>query len=180
VSIIQELYKQTIKIVVLGDKNVGKSTFSYKYMSGDYIDNLKSSIGTTVFTKPVKSSRHYYLKLELWDFAGEERFNFLIAMHAEGVNGVILMYDITNNNSFSNLGEWVSLIRGYLGDAPIMLIGTKLDLEDKRAVSKIMGLDVVKKLGLFPFFEVSAKSGENVERSLHNFLKLLPILDGKK
>lgn len=84
------------------------------------------------------------IKLQIWDFAGEKRFRFLLPWYIEGANGVFLMYDITSSISFLHLQEWLYVVRQQEGHIPIMLIGSKLDLKKYRSVSTEEGLKAAK------------------------------------
>ncbi len=120
------------------------------------------------------------IKLQIWDFAGEKRFRFLLPGYIEGANSAFLMYDITSSISFSHLQEWLDVVRQQEGNIPIMLIGSKLDLKKYRSVSKEEGLRVAKQFGLFSFIELSSKSGKNVEMTIEQMTKILLADTNKK
>ncbi len=97
-------YKYIFKVAILGDASVGKTTLTYRFITGDFLQNLKSSIGTMLHSKLVRYKGDS-IKLQIWDFAGEKRFRFLLPGYIEGDNGVFSMYDITNSISFLHLQE---------------------------------------------------------------------------
>ena len=165
-------YKYIFKVAILGDASVGKTTLTYRFITGDFLQTLKSSIGTTLYSKLVEYKGDL-IKLQIWDFAGEKRFRFLLLGYIEGANGVFLMYDITSSISFLHLQEWLDVVRQQEGHIPIMLIGSKLDLKKYRSVSTEEGLKAAKQFGLFSFIELSSKSGENVEIAIKQMTKIL-------
>lgn len=164
----------TFKIVMLGDSRVGKTCLTYRYISGNFLTDLKSTIGTALYTKTLNLNNRV-IKLQIWDFAGEEKFWSLLKSYVVGANGAVLLYDITNRDSFSHLEEWLDVVRDCAGDIPVMLIGSKLDLEDSRNISREEGKKAAQRFNLFPFFELSSKSGENVEEALKNLVEILIV-----
>ena len=113
------------------------------------------------------------LKLMIWDFAGQERFRYMFPQYINGTIGGILMYDITNYSSFSDIRNWVSLIHETTQRFPIILVGSKLDLDNLREVPHKEGLRVAKSIGLRGFIECSSKTGENVEVLFEAMLRLM-------
>lgn len=172
-------YKYIFKVVILGDASVGKTTLTYRFITGDFLQTLKSSIGTTLYSKLLEYKGDP-IKLQIWDFAGEKRFRFLLPGYIEGANGAFLMYDITSSNSFLHLQEWLDVVRQQEGHIPVMLIGSKLDLKKYRTVNKEEGLSVAKQYGLFSFTELSSKSGENVDIAIEQMTKILLADTNKK
>jgi len=105
------------------------------------------------------------VKLQIWDFGGEERFRFLLHQYCKGANAAFFLYDITNQLSLDHLPDWTQIIREHAGDIPIMLIGSKVDLEEFRAVPREEGILAAKKYNLSSFIELSSKTGQNIEKS---------------
>jgi len=113
------------------------------------------------------------VKLQIWDFGGEERFRFLLSQYSKGANGAFFLYDITNQTSLDHLPDWTQVIREHAGDIPIMLIGSKVDLSEFRAVTRDDGILAAKKYNLASFVELSSKTGENVEKAFNVITEIL-------
>lgn len=103
------------------------------------------------------------IKLQIWDTAGQERFRTITSAYYRGAMGILLVYDITDTASFNNVRNWVRNIEQHAGDnVNKVLVGNKLDLEAKRAVSRAEGQALADEFG-FRFVETSAKDNTNVE-----------------
>jgi len=112
--------------------------------------------------------RDFLIKLQIWDFGGEERFRFFLPIYARGSSGGIFMYDITRISSLNNLNEWLSIFKEQLSPEenkiPILLVGGKKDLKDENSVNFEDAIELAKKHDIFHVIECSAKTGENVEK----------------
>jgi len=157
-------YDYTFKIMLLGDASVGKTSLTLRYISGFFLEDLKLTIGVDFYSK-TSDFNNKKVKLQIWDFGGEERFRFLLSQYCKGANGAFFLYDITNRITLDHLPDWTQIIREYAGDVPIMLIGSKLDLERFRAVPREDGILAAKKYNLTSFVELSSKTGQNVEKA---------------
>jgi small GTP-binding protein len=157
-------YDFTFKIMMLGDASVGKTSLTLRYISGYFLEDLKLTIGVDFYSKTTNYNEKK-IKLQIWDFGGEERFRFLLSQYCKGSNGAFFLYDITNPITLEHLPDWSQIIREHSGDIPIVLIGSKLDLEEFRAVAREDGILASKKYNLSSFIELSSKTGENVEKA---------------
>ncbi|MFX0071445.1 MAG: Rab family GTPase [Candidatus Hermodarchaeota archaeon] len=157
-------YDYTFKVMMLGDASVGKTSLTLRYISGFFLEDLKLTIGVDFYSKTTDFIDKK-VKLQIWDFGGEERFRFLLSQYCKGANGAFFLYDITNPITLDHLPDWTQIIREHAGDIPIMLIGSKLDLEEYRAVSREDGILAAKKYNLTSFVELSSKTGQNVEKA---------------
>ncbi len=157
-------YDYTFKIMLLGDASVGKTSLTLRYISGFFLEDLKLTIGVDFYSK-TSDFNNNKVKLQIWDFGGEERFRFLLSQYCKGANGAFFLYDITNRITLDHLPDWTQIIREHAGDVPIMLIGSKLDLERFRAVPREDGILAAKKYNLTSFVELSSKTGQNVEKA---------------
>jgi len=160
------------KVLMLGDKNVGKTTLTYRYMKGDYINKLKRTIGLDLFSKVIVFFGKR-IDLQIWDFAGEERFRELLPHYCLGASGAFLLYDITDPSTLEHLKDWISVIKKAIVAIPIILIGTKRDLENAREITYSEGKKVMEKLGCIKFLELSSKTGENVEKTFESMVQCL-------
>ena len=157
---------------MLGDSSVSKSAIIIRYLSGYFMHDLKLTIGVDFYSKSVFFEGND-IKLNIWDFAGEERFRFLLHSYCRGANGAILLYDITNRITLDYLHDWIQIIREQAGDIPIILAGTSLDLEESRDVTHNEGLEAARKYNLGGFIEVSPKTGQNIEELFNLITRLL-------
>ncbi|MFX1502752.1 MAG: Rab family GTPase [Promethearchaeota archaeon] len=165
-------YDYTFKIMMLGDASVGKTSLTMRYISGYFMEDLKLTIGVDFYSKTT-SFKDKKVKLQIWDFGGEERFRFLLSQYSKGANGAFFLYDITNQASLDHLPDWTQVIREHAGDIPIMLIGSKADLHEFRSVTRDDGILAAKKYNLSSFVELSSKTGENVEEAFKVLTEIL-------
>lgn len=166
------MYDVIFKVVIFGDAGCGKTTLRKRFMTDIFVSDNHKTIGVDFETKVLEVDG-MEIKLLIWDFAGEERFRFMFPQYIYGAMGGILMYDITDYSSFSHIGDWLSVINGTNQRFPIILLGSKLDLDDFREISWREGKRVAKLMGLNEFFECSSKTGDKVKES---FLILTKIM----
>ena len=157
-------YDYTYKVMLLGDASVGKTSLTLRYISVFFLEDLKLTIGVDFYSKTTDFNGKK-VKLQIWDFGGEERFRFLLSQYCKGANGAFFLYDITKSITLDHLPDWTQIIREHSGDIPIMLVGSKLDLEEFRAVPRDEGITSAKKYNLSTFVELSSKTGQNVEKA---------------
>lgn len=157
---------------MLGDASVGKTSLTIRYISGFFQEDLKLTIGVDFYSKTT-AFKDNKVKMQIWDFGGEERFRFLLSQYCKGANGAFFLYDITNQVSLDHLPDWTQIIRENAGDIPIMLIGSKVDLNEFRAVLRDDGILAARKYNLASFVELSSKTGENVEKAFNVMTEIL-------
>ena len=152
-------------IVTLGDGQVGKTSIIIRYIDNSFSVNYLSTIGIDSKIKKVNLSNGEEIKVKISDTAGQERFRSIASNYMKKANGVVLVYDITNEKSFHGIDKWISEISGDSNNVkPMILIGNKADMEDKRVVSKSEGEELAKKYcGGIHFYETSCKTGDNVD-----------------
>jgi len=109
----------------------------------------------------------------IWDFGGEERFRTLFPQYIQGAMGGILMYDITDYSSFSHISDWLSIINETNANFPILLLGSKIDLEQFREISFNEAKRLAESLGLNNYIECSSKTGENVELAFKELTRII-------
>ncbi|KAM4689158.1 ras-related protein Rab-10-like [Discoglossus pictus] len=146
-----------------GDSDVGKTCILTRYT-----DNTTPSYISTVgidFKMKTLHINNSTIKLQIWDTAGQERFHTLSVSYFRGAQGFVLVYDITNPDSFKNTAMWMRDIRMKAGeDVEVVLLGNKCDKEDERVVSKEKGEKLAWEFGI-PFFETSAKENVNIDKA---------------
>ena len=153
------------KVCIFGDGGVGKTTLINRYLTDVFKGGSEITIGVDFHIKKLEILEKR-ITLQIWDFAGEERFRFLLPSYVLGASGGIFMFDITRYSSLRNFQDWLDIIRrGYKGpndQIPIIMVGSKLDLEYKRAVSRNEAFDLAKRNGISGYIECSSKDGQNV------------------
>uniref|UniRef100_A0A8D0ZEZ6 RAB6A, member RAS onco family n=1 Tax=Sus scrofa TaxID=9823 RepID=A0A8D0ZEZ6_PIG len=153
------------KLVFLGEQSVGKTSLITRFMY-DSFDNTYQ-----VFYPFI------HIQLQLWDTAGQERFRSLIPSYIRDSAAAVVVYDITNVNSFQQTTKWIDDVRTERGsDVIIMLVGNKTDLADKRQVSIEEGERKAKELNVM-FIETSAKAGYNVKQLFRRVAAALPGME---
>jgi len=165
------------KICLFGDGGVGKTTLLGRYLTGLFKSNQTITIGVDFHVKKVEVDGKLVL-LQIWDFAGEARFRFLLPSYILGASGGIFMYDITRYSSLKNFPEWINIFKnGFIGakdkPLPVIMVGGKLDLSFKRAVPTKEAFDLAKTNKLFGYIECSAKDGRNIEDIFTEIAKLM-------
>ena len=151
------------KILLLGDSEVGKSCFLMRYSDNVFVENYITTIGLDYKLKYVQLESGETIKVQLWDTAGQDRYRTIAKNYYKGSHGILLLYDITKISSFDNIREWIKNIREEVYEnAIIFLIGNKIDKAEDRQISTEQGQKLAEEYNL-PFFETSAKSGENVD-----------------
>ena len=169
------------KVVFFGDGGVGKTTLINRYLTGVFKGDSVITIGVDFHVKKVEIGGKQ-VSLQIWDFAGEDRFRFLMPSYVAGASGGIFMFDITRYTSLLNFNDWIGIFKqGYKGDnnqLPVLMVGGKSDLEYKRAVSRKEAFQIAKEHNLFGFIECSSKNGQNVVDVFEEISRLMLIKAG--
>ena len=167
------------KILVLGDPSVGKSCFLIRYTEDTFQDVYLSTIGMDCKYKDVILEEDKSIRLQIWDTAGQDRFRSITKNLYKGAAGIMLIYDITNRNTFDNVKKWVNSIKEEVtSKVVIILVGNKIDLEKKRQVQTDEGEQIAEEFDM-PFFECSALTGENINSAFETLAKKLVEVKAK-
>ncbi|MFX0036624.1 MAG: Rab family GTPase [Candidatus Hermodarchaeota archaeon] len=154
--------KYTLKIIIIGEPAVGKTSLVKKFISGQFSKDYRSSIGTNIFAKKIKLENDIDTSLQLWDIAGQERWTNMRHLYYAGAKGVIIVGDLTRRSTFDQIERfWVPDVNKYCNLAPILLLANKCDLESQISNSEI--ISVGERINALSIFNTSAKTGENVE-----------------
>ncbi|XP_040567510.1 ras-related protein Rab-18-B [Lepeophtheirus salmonis] len=161
----------SLKLLIIGESGVGKSSLLLRFTEDAFDPDHSATIGVDfkVKTLTVQGNR---VKLAIWDTAGQERFRTLTPSYYRGGQGAILVYDVTNRDSFSNVENWLNELDTYATNHDIvkMLVGNKCDLEEKRAISKEEGQKCARKHRMM-FIESSAKTREGVQLAFEELVE---------
>ncbi|XP_072523674.1 ras-related protein Rab-18a [Salminus brasiliensis] len=152
----------TLKILIIGESGVGKSSLLLRFTDDTFDPELGATIGVDFKVKTVAIDGNQ-TKLAIWDTAGQERFRTLTPSYYRGAQGVILVYDVTRQETFTKLSTWLSELETFCtrNDLVKMLVGNKIDKED-REVDRNEGLKFARKHSML-FIEASAKTRDGVE-----------------
>mmetsp|Transcript_70805 Transcript_70805/g.117250 ORF Transcript_70805/g.117250 Transcript_70805/m.117250 type:complete len:212 (+) Transcript_70805:25-660(+) len=161
-------YDYLVKLLLIGDSGVGKSSLLSKFADDKFTPHISQTIGMDFKIKMLDIGGRR-VKLQIWDTAGQERFHTITQQYYRNAMGIILVYDVTNEESFSNIRRWAAQIAAHgAEDAERLLLGNKADMETpKRAIDTARGKALADEYGI-PFFETSAKMGVNVEEAFHS------------
>ena len=160
----------SIKLLVLGDLSVGKTSFIYKFTENKFNEEQVSSAGLDLKTVDIVIESKK-IRVQLWDTAGEEKYKSITKNLILRVNGILILFDITNKESFKNLSVWIRIINEFCGeDMAIIIIGNKRDLEERRTVPKEEASIFARKSN-YKYIETSCKTGENIKRAIHNICR---------
>eukprot|EP00127_Corallochytrium_limacisporum_P001646 Clim_evm4s74 gene=Clim_evmTU4s74 len=164
------------KLVFLGEQSVGKTSLITRFMYDTFDNSYQATIGIDFLSKTMYLEDRT-VRLQLWDTAGQERFRSLIPSYIRDSSVAVVVYDVTNRNSFTQTSKWIDDVRTERGsDVVIMLVGNKTDLSDKRQVSIEEGEAKAKELSVM-FIETSAKAGYNVKQLFRRVALALPGID---
>mmetsp|Transcript_111 Transcript_111/g.186 ORF Transcript_111/g.186 Transcript_111/m.186 type:complete len:187 (-) Transcript_111:1-561(-) len=153
---------QTRKVVVVGNTATGKTSLINRFVNGAFQPNADPTLGIDIATKVLRGPSGS-VKLQLWDTAGQERFRSLVASYLRDSSGCVVVFDMTNSQSFHAVTEWVDEVKKERGDdVAMLLVASKSDLESQRTVSTEEGSYLSEQLGI-GYLEASAKTGCNVE-----------------
>ena len=152
----------TAKVIIVGDASVGKTCLLQRMINNTFDFETKTTTGFSNSSIEVEYNDQK-LELKLWDTAGQERYNSLTAMYFKGVDFALLVYDITNKSSFEKLSFWDQHLKdNSIEGNRVFVIGSKSDLEEKRAVSIEEGESYAKSHGA-NFLEVSSLNNVNID-----------------
>eukprot|EP01018_Ginkgo_biloba_P023607 Gb_37705 [translate_table: standard] len=152
------------KVLLIGDSAVGKSCLLLRFADDSFVDSYISTIGVDFKIRTVELDRKT-IKLQIWDTAGQERFKTITSSYYRGAHGIIIVYDVTDMESFNNVKHWLSEIDRYASEnVNKLLVGNKCDLTEKRVVDQQMAKSLADEVGI-PFLEASAKDATNVEQA---------------
>jgi len=169
------------KMCIFGDGGVGKTCLVNRYLTGIFKSNSSMTIGVDFLLKTLEIEDKK-VALQIWDFAGEDRFRFLLPSYVKGASCGIFMFDITRNTSLNNLPNWLEVFYEGTKDSNqkvlITLVGGKLDLHDRRSVHSSDAVVMAKKYELQDYIECSAKTGENVELIFYKIARKLTEIAG--
>lgn len=158
-------FDYSLKVIVVGDSGVGKTCLLVRYIRNLFDEESQPTLGVEFMTKIVTTEKHK-IQLQLWDTAGQELFRSVTRGYYRGSAGAFLVFDITNRDTFENIGKWLQDIKDVArSDVVTLLIGNKSDKADQRQVTTEEAQDFAEKHSM-KYFETSAKTGSNISESI--------------
>ena len=163
-----------LKIVLLGDGTVGKTTIRLRYLGYGFQANYLQTIGADFALKDI-SINDKVIKAQIWDLAGQVSFDKIRLNYLLGCHSAFIVFDVANPDSYQSVLIWYEELSKLSEKIPIVLIGNKIDLrnENKDTLSEIEGIKMAERLGRrngnMPVFyiETSAKTGENITKAFN-------------
>eukprot|EP01086_Lenisia_limosa_P018271 TRINITY_DN9995_c0_g1_i1.p1 TRINITY_DN9995_c0_g1~~TRINITY_DN9995_c0_g1_i1.p1 ORF type:complete len:201 (-),score=68.93 TRINITY_DN9995_c0_g1_i1:137-739(-) len=150
------------KLLLIGDSGVGKSCLLLRFADDIYTDTYISTIGVDFKIRTIEREGKT-IKLQIWDTAGQERFRTITSSYYRGAHGIIVVYDVTDQDSFNNVKQWLQEIDRYAAEnVNKLLVGNKSDLASKKVVESTTAKEFADSIGI-KFLETSAKNATNVE-----------------
>mmetsp|Transcript_48902 Transcript_48902/g.129257 ORF Transcript_48902/g.129257 Transcript_48902/m.129257 type:complete len:205 (-) Transcript_48902:76-690(-) len=163
-------YDYLFKLLLIGDSGVGKSCLLLRFADDTYTESYISTIGVDFKIRTLEQDGKT-VKLQIWDTAGQERFRTITSSYYRGAHGIIVVYDVTDKESFNNVKHWVQEIDKYAADGVNkLLVGNKCDLSSKKVVSYDEAKELSESLNI-QFMETSAKNAHNVEQAFQTMAR---------
>eukprot|EP01017_Pseudomicrothorax_dubius_P028320 TRINITY_DN335_c0_g1_i1.p1 TRINITY_DN335_c0_g1~~TRINITY_DN335_c0_g1_i1.p1 ORF type:complete len:208 (-),score=44.00 TRINITY_DN335_c0_g1_i1:165-788(-) len=159
---LQQEYDYLFKLLLIGNSAVGKSSLLIRFSDNIFNESFLPTIGVDFKIRTLDLSGKV-AKLQIWDTAGQERFKNITSSYYKGAHGVVLVYDITDRQSFKDVENWLGEVGKHANENIVkLLVGNKADLESQRQVTTEEAREFANSLGI-KFVETSAKSSSNVE-----------------
>lgn len=157
-------YDHLFKLVLIGDSGVGKSCLLLRFADDAFTESYITTIGVDFRFRTVKIDNKT-VKLQIWDTAGQERFRTITSAYYRGADGIIMVYDVTSQESFDHVSDWLNEVNRYASEGTCkLLVGNKSDINDNKAVTYETAKAFADSLSI-PFLETSAKNAQNVEEA---------------
>ena len=156
-------YNYLFKYIIVGDPSVGKSNLLMKFAHNKFTEEYQATIGVEFGAKNIELNKQIY-RIQIWDTAGQENFRSITRAYYKNSVCAMIVYDITSSETFQHIQNWIEDIRNQSPKTVlIILIGNKIDLEDKRVISYDEGNEFAIKHGII-FAETSAKLGMELKK----------------
>ncbi len=162
-----ERFDYHVKVLLLGDSGVGKTSLMMRFSDNEFNQNLMSTAGVDFKVRYLEDKENpdrfgrQRIKCQIWDTAGQERFHVITRTYYRGSHGIALVYDATNEQSFAQINYWMNNIKNHASkEVSVVLFGNKIDLPNRK-ISYEQGKAVADQYGC-QFYETSAKDGTNV------------------
>ena len=165
-------YDEKCQILIIGDSTVGKTSILSRYTNGTFNSNYLATVGLDNFSKD-EIIDNKTIRIKIWDTAGQERYKSLTKGFFRNAQGIVIVYDVTNQETFDNLIYWINSIKNHMESEidkiPVIVIGNKIDLEEREV--KFEDAQLFCKDKNYPYFETSAKNGTNIDEAMRSLVK---------
>ena len=159
-----EIKMTIIRLAILGDSAVGKTSIINTFMNIEFKEEFVTTVGWDKMVTKVKLENGEDIKLSVWDTAGQERFRASALKVVRKSQGIALAFDLTEKKTFDNVVNWLNIIKDNFNNVPIVLMGNKCELNEKRQIKKEEAEELAKNHHL-PYFETSAKLNININEA---------------
>jgi Ras-related protein Rab-1A len=159
------------KVLLIGDVGIGKTSLILRYIDNIFNDQGENTITADMKEKTLSLSGKD-VKLQIWDTAGQERFRTITSSYYRGANGIMVVYDSTNRETFESVSRlWMEELQRYATeDCSKLIVATKIDLTDQRVITAAEGKELAESMNL-PFCETSSKKADGVEAAFRQLIK---------
>ena len=162
------------KTIVVGDGAVGKTAITFRYAVDKFQENYKMTIGVD-FTIKREKIRDKEIKIQVWDTGGQEKFSKIRPLYYRGALGGLVVFDVTSRESFDNLDGWMEEVQKNCTKIPIIIVGNKIDLKNRKITKEVGRKYAAKKskeMGYkIPYLETSAKTGETIKKVFRKLIE---------
>ena len=158
-----------VKILLVGNPGVGKSNFIYRYIKDKFSNSNLSSVGFESNSKEIEITDKKII-VQLWDSAGQDKYKSITKNLFTRVQGIIILYDITNKKSFLSIQNWINLIKEVNNEMPYVIAGNKCDLKNEREVEEEEAIKFSRDNNI-EFMETSAKLDINIVECINKFVQ---------
>ena len=162
------------KIILAGAGAVGKTTLMNNFVKGTFSGEYKATLGVDILTKELtykNQNKNHFIKLQIWDLAGQELYRSFRKRFFASARGVLLVFDLTLPQTLPELHDWDSDIYKITGKVPIVLIGNKVDLQELCVISPESIQSFQENQNITTYFPTSALTGINVDNAFHALIK---------
>ena len=168
----EEPYDHLVKILLIGESGVGKTCILQRFNKGEFLINHLTTIAID-FKMKIYEIDGVKLKMQIWDTAGQERFNTLTANFFKAAQGIVVVYSVTDKNSFNAINKWLNQIQNLAPkNVKVLLVGNKIDLKNDQEVTSEEGHSIAENFKL-PIVECSACTGENINEIFNKIGRMM-------
>ncbi len=165
---------RSFKLLLIGEHDVGKEGFLFRYIKEAYVPNPRLRIGVDFYWKKIRlKDSGQTVKLKIWDFAGEKRFRFLLPTYSKNADACFFVFDLTRKETLESIDEWLRVVYENAGEIPVILVGTKPNFDDQPEILDKEILRVVEEKGLHLYFDSCANSSQNIMASFELITELI-------
>lgn len=160
------------KITLCGDYAVGKTSVCRRFSGKSFKKSYKPTVGVDIHTKSIKVGG-LRVELQIWDMAGQSRFESVLPQYFEGSKGTLIVFDLTRRESFKSIPKWLKKVRNKADRPSAVLIGNKSDLETLRSIDKTEAEEILDEFSLYDYIETSAKEGDNIHEAFRTLVEAI-------